>query len=324
MRIGPLLIASFVVTLLVGCSTIRKTGLSIASPMFVDAMPVMEQEGIWVRFKDSTLANLKLAEGLLATDPENEDLLVSAIKGYAGYGYGVYETQYLNDKYAEIDNSEYRIMAINTYLKAFNYGLQLLAIHDIEFDELKQKINNAEEMERYLESNLSDDNVTREGVLFTAQALGSLINLQRDKMVLVSYLPISKAMFDWVCKKDPEIAHGTCVVFYGSYEAGRPAMLGGNPEKGKDIFLKAIEKYPHNWLMRVAYLENYIVPMMEEDLYSEQKKVMGKFSRMFREELIRFPEVEPKDAFKNKQLRIFQAIALKRFEALAKYEEDLF
>lgn len=319
-----LILLVFSIFLLGSCSTVRKMGLGVASPMFVDALPVMEQEALWDTFRDSTLGNLKLAEGLLATDPENKDLLVSVIKGYAGYGYGVYETQYMVEKYAEVEEPQYRNMAINTYLKSFNYGLAFLEINDIDFDGLKKRINDNEDMMSYLDDNLSNNSLTREAILFTAQSLASLINLQRDNIALVSYLPIPKAMFDWVCKRDPEIAHGTCAVFYGSYEAGRPAMLGGNPEKGKAIFEKAIVKYPSNWLMRVAYLESYIVPMMDEDLYAAEKKVMKTYEKLFEKEITRFPGNKPDQHFENKQLRIYQAIALKRFKAITKYEKDIF
>lgn len=324
MKIGHQFIVFFFILSLVSCSSVRKMGLGVASPMFVDALPVMEQEALWDSFKDSTLANLKLAEGLLATDPKNEDLLVSVIKGYAGYGYGVYETQYMFDKYAEVENSKYKKMAINTYLKSFNYGLRFLEVHDITFDELKIKINDSKGMSKLLDESLPNDKLTREAILFTAQSFASLINLQRDKISLISYLPIPKAMFDWVCKREPDIAHGTCAVFFGSYEAGRPAMLGGNPEKGKEIFEKAINKYPHNWLMRLAYLESYIVPMIDEDLYANEKKVFAKYENLFEKELTRFPEEKANEHFNNKQLRIYQAIALKRFEAIKKYQDDIF
>jgi hypothetical protein len=324
MKAGLLCLTILIVTQMTACSSIRRTGLGIASPMFVDALPVMEKEGIWERFRTGTIPNLKLAEGLLATDPENEDLLVSSIKGYAGYGYGVYETQYMFDKYAEVENSQNRILAINTYLKSFHYGLKLLELNDINFDDLKKRINNTKSMKDYLEDNLSNDALTREGVLFSAQSLASLINLQRDDMVLVSYLPIPKALFDWVCQKDPGIAYGTCAIFYGSYEAGRPAMLGGNPSKGKEIFEKALAQYPHNWLVRIAYLENYIVPMMDEDLYAREKKIMKNYAKLLQKELIRFPEVKPDDHFENPYLKVYQAIAIKRFEAIVKNEENIF
>ena len=324
MKIGHQFIVFFFMLSLVSCSSIRRMGLGVASPMFVDALPVMEQEALWDSFKDSTLANLKLAEGLLATDPENEDLLVSVIKGYAGYGYGVYETQYMFDKYAEVENSKYKKMAINTYLKSFNYGLRFLEVNDIDFGELKTKINDSKGMTKLLNESLPNDELTREAVLFTAQSFASLINLQRDKISLISYLPIPKAMFDWVCKREPDIAHGTCAVFFGSYEAGRPAMLGGNPQKGKEIFEKAIKKYPHNWLMRLAYLESYIVPMIDEDLYAKEKKIFANYEKLFEKELTRFPEEKANEHFDNKQLRIYQAIALKRFEAIKKYQNDIF
>src|SRR5690606_29325702 len=113
-----------------------------------------------------------------------------------------------------------------------------------------------------------------EATAFFAQALGGLINMKKDDMVLVAQLPVAKGMFDWVCVEEPNINHGACDLFYGAYEAGRPKMLGGNPEKGKKIFLKAIELNPNNWLARVTYLQYYVIPMFDEDEWAAQKKVL--------------------------------------------------
>ncbi len=172
---------------------------------------------------------------------------------------------------------------------------------------------------------LGDDKRDLEIVLFTAQSFAALVNLQKDNMGLVSQLPVAKGMFDWVCLKDPAINYGTCDIFYGAYEAGRPQMLGGNPAKGKEIFLKAIAKHPHNWLIRTSFLQFYLVPQNDEEGFKVQMLEMKNFSEQFNKYYIydQNPRIE---AAWNREsnLRFYQTLALKRYELLNRFQKQFF
>lgn len=307
-----------------GCSTIRNMALKTATPMFFEATPGLEKEGDWENFKNAVPGNLALVDGLLAVRPEDENLLVTATKGYSGYAFGVHETLYLNDLYAERERSRHKERALNHYSKAISYGLKFLEVNDVSFEELRKAIREPNGVKNILDDELGSSELDLEGVLFTAQALGSYINLQRTNMALVAQLPIVKGMFDWVCEQKPDIAHGTCQIFYGSYEAGRPSMLGGNPEKGKEIFEKYIKENPANWLARVAYLQYYIIPMSDEDLYAKEKAAMKKYTKLHKEANRWSPDKKDRPEFANKRLRLYQTIAVKRFKYIKKYEDDLF
>jgi hypothetical protein len=138
---------------------------------------------------------------------------------------------------------------------------------------------------------------------------------------------VAKAMFDWVCMKDPKINYGTCDIFYGAYEAGRPKMLGGNPDKGKDIFLRAIENHPHNWLIRTSYMQYYLIPQNDKAGFDQQLEYL----KSKQEEFQAF-HVYSSDSNANKEvnwnqesrLRFYQSLALKRFELINKYQKQFF
>jgi hypothetical protein len=309
---------------LASCSSLRKVAISTAAPVFFEATPGFEKEGDWNNFKQSIPGNLKLVEGLLEIRPNNEALLVSAIKGFSGYAFGVYETEYLVDKYAENDESLSKNQAISFYSKAIRYGLRYFKINNIAYDDLQKAMKGDEGIAKLLDSNIGDGQIQLEGVLFFAQALGSAINLQRDNMSMAAQLPIVKGLFDWVCDKRPYIANGMCPIFNGTYLAGRPKMLGGNPEKGREIFETLIKESPHNWLAILTFMEFYIIPMGDEDLYRTYKRKLNKLQVLHQKELFWRPGEKEQAAFANKRLRLYQAIALKRFEIIKKYENDLF
>lgn len=318
------MVFSTFVILTASCSTVRNLSLKTASPMFLESTPGMEREASWENFKEGVPANLKLVEGLLAIRPEDESLLVSAAKGYAGYAFAVHETEFLADKLKEREKSIHKERALIAYSKAIDYGLRFLQTQGVSFDDLRKATQSKEGVVGLLNDELGNSMTNYEGVVFTAQALGSLINLSRENISLVAQLPIAKGMFDWVCTKSPNIGHGICQIFYGSYEAGRPSMLGGDPEKGKEIFEKFIKENPANWLGRIAYLQYYVIPMSDEDIYEEQKKELSRLSDIHQKRLIWSPDSKNQKELGNPQLSLYQAIAIKRFNIIKKYEKDLF
>ena len=309
-----------------GCSTLRHQALDIAAPLFLEGAAGFEEEGDWESFREGVPGNLKILEGFLAIRPKNKDLLVAATKGWSGYSFAVHETLYLEDKWAEKDSSKHFHRALSGYSKAVHYGLRFLEEEGVSYGDLEKALREKGGIPLFLEGRLSSHQRNLEGVLFTAQALGGLINLQRDNMKLVASLPLAKGLFDWVCTHRPSIANGVCPIFYASYESGRPRMLGGNPERGKKLFEELIKKNPHNWLARVAFLEHYIIPMSHEDLYKKQKSILENYQTLHRKKENWLPHAgtHAHPAFARKRLRIYQAIAMKRFEIMKKYESDIF
>lgn len=314
----------FTLITLTGCGSVQKIAVGTTGSLMYEATKGLETQGNWENFKDGTLANLTLIDGLLHLKPEDSELLVTAIKGYTGYAFAVNETLYLNDYFNDETESRHKNQAIYNYAKAFSYGVKFLESEGISWEKLVQSQNKEGGVVEVLESNLSSNMLNFEGVLFAAQALGGMINLQKTDMTLVASLPIVKGMFDWVCAKRPSINFGTCQIFYGTYEAARPKMLGGNPQKGKEIFLKLIAEHPNNWLARVAFMQYYIIPMLEEDDYKSQKFYMETAVRKHYKELLGKPMRKQESDFSEPRLRLYQSLAVKRFEIIKKFEEDLF
>ncbi|MBT3583445.1 MAG: hypothetical protein HN509_00950 [Halobacteriovoraceae bacterium] len=316
---------AILLTITSSCSGLRRMAVGTTSPLFVEAGYEMQTEASWDNFKLGVLGNLKLMEGMLYVRKSDENLLATLAKGYSGYAFAINETQYLKDKLAENDKEYHKNLAIMNYSKGLRYGLRWLLENDISYKQLQKSAGDNLGIEKLLDSQLGDDTIELETVLFSAQALASLINLQKTNLRLVAQLSIAKGMFDWVCKKRPDINFGTCSIFYGSYEAGRPKMLGGNPQKGKEIFKKLIAKNPHNWLARAAFIEYYIIPMSDEKEYKIQKLALRKAQVIHNKDLKWSPASPVKsEVFAAKEMRFFQALGLKRFQIIRRFEKDIF
>lgn len=292
--------------------------------LLYDAAYEMETEPNWEHLKTGMGPNLKMVEGLYHLSPTDDDLLVALIKGYSAYAFAIFETEALADQLSGKSNSQAAATAQHFYSRAIQYGMEYFKEEGFSFDELMKATREEGGVPALLSRKLPSNLRAYEAVAFFAQALGGLINMKKDDMVLVAQLPIAKGMFDWVCVEKPDINHGACDLFYGAYEAGRPRMLGGNPEKGKEIFLAGIEKNPHNWLARIAYLQYYVIPMADEEEWGAQKKALNAAMKLQEEEMTWRPGRDVNVAFKDERIRAFQAVAMKRWSIIRKFEKDFF
>jgi hypothetical protein len=302
--------------------------INTSSGLLYNVSNEVEAESNYELFKLGVPGNLILMEGLLSQSPENLDILATLTKGYAGFAFAINETEMHNEDWGELKSEMGISQALFNYTRAFNFGLRYLKAHKIELSEILSRMNEPQGVAHLFDKRLSNEKRNLDTVLFTAQSFAGLINLQRDNISMVAQLTAAKSMFDWVCMKDPKINYGMCDIFYGAFEAGRPKMLGGNPEKGKEIFLRAIANHPHNWLIRTSYLQYYLIPQNDRAGFDQQIDFLKKRQLEFNNFYIYSTQDAPKETMttwnQESRLRFYQALALKRLELITKYEKHFF
>lgn len=311
------------VLILASCS-FNKMAVNSSSGLLFSASNQVEAESNFEMFKAGVPANLLLMEGLLSESNENEDIIITLAKGYAGYAFAVNETEMNREEWGELKTELGKEQALMNYTKSLNFGLRFLRMNKIEFNELLLLMNESQGIAHLLDKKLSADQKNLELVLFTAQSLAALINLQKENISLVAQLPVAKAMFDWVCMKNPKINYGTCEIFYGAFESGRPKMLGGNPEKGKEIFLRAIANHPHNWLIRTSYIQYYLIPQNDKAGFDEQLDFLKNKQMEFQSNYVYTSSAKDFIWSKEPRLHFYQSLALKRYELINKYQKSFF
>ena len=302
------------------CSSIRRMGINSISPTLYQSGDAFIEEANWENFRSAIPANIKILEGLLKSSPNNEKILSLLTKSYAGQAFGVWETLYLGDVWAEKEGAFFRRQTVEAYSQAVRYGMLYFEKNGVTLTDLHQHLRKPQGIAKLLRRKIGKRSWDIEAIFFTAQSLAGLINLQKSNIALVGELSLAKELFDYACTLRPDIHFGACPLFYGSYEAGRPSMLGGNPEKGRKIFERSIKKYPENYLIRLAFIEHYIIPKGKKSLYKKQKKVLNKALTDYRNNLI----WSPTQTITPSPLRLYQSIALKRFEMLKKHEKEIF
>lgn len=306
-----------------GCS-VQRLGIRAASGVLGVAGQEIETESSWEIFRDAVPANIKMMEGLLYVDPNNLDLLLALIKAHAGYGLAVHETLNLESLLIDAPSRPHALSALKSYAKALKHASKYLELRGVAIANLANG-KKSESIPDVLNGVLDGQNQNDvEAVFFAGQAWASLINLQRNDVRTFAQLYVAKGLIDWSCDKRPDFQHGVCDIFYGAYDLGRPKMLGGDLERGKKIFKTAMGKYPRNLLIRVIYIEQYVIPALDLDEYKVQKKELEDlFENQSRDQFYP-PAILSQNSKEIDRLALFNAIARHRLSTIERLEQKIF
>jgi len=162
-------------------------------------------------------------------------------------------------------DDEARPLAARTtglYLRCMNYGLKLLgkdweqAIYG-EVAAFDQKVKKA-----------GKDQVP--GMFWTALGLASAININRDDIELIAYLPKAKVLFERVVALDEGFHYATAHMALGMLGSAQGAALGGNPAQSKQHFERAIQLTQGKFLMpKVLYAATYGTMQQNQKFFHE-------------------------------------------------------
>ena len=199
------------------------------------ALPALSQENDLQLAREAAPGNLKTVEGFLLASPENETFIALLAQGYCEYSFGFLETDVLAARLAHKTDVEEAVgaRATNLYLRCMNYGLKLLG-----GDWDKGLYGDQRAFEERVKK-ADKDQVP--GMFWTALGLASAINLNRDDIELVAYLPKAKVMFERVAALDPTFYNGGAHMVLGMLYAAQSKSVGGDPDRGKKEFDIAIQ-----------------------------------------------------------------------------------
>jgi len=308
---------------LCACSTLDRLTIKTTAPLLYKGSNQILAEGNWEKLRAGLPASLILVEGLWSLSPQNSDLLLVLLKGHAGYTWAVSESLYLNEKYQDVTEGPQYLQCLDGHSRAVEYGLRYLELNDIEYPRLMKLSGNPEELQRYLDRYLSISDKNIDAVFFTGQALAGLIQLQMHRPAMVAQLPVVQGLFTWACHKRPDLYWGACSLFDASYFAILPPALGGKPQESKKLFEQVITKYPDNWVAHAFLLQYYIIPRQEKELYDKEVAFFKEAQKRFKE-WRHWGPLESKRTEQDEQLRLYQAVALKRFEIIQQNATKIF
>ena len=232
--------------LLQGCS-LNRLLLNSASGFFEGGLSVLYEEDDLDIAEKFLANNLKMLEMLLSKDPQNQRLNLMAAQGFGAYAMAFVE-----------DESPRR--AGRLYLRGFKYALNALP-PKLRFD---AKITPDD-----LEQKLAQMQVKQVPALFWIGYNWGQYILQHleDPRVLVNLAKVEFIMRR-VLELDENYNFAGVHLFYGSFYAARPPILGGNPERGREHFERCLALNQGQLMMaNVYFAKYYAVQVLDKKLF---------------------------------------------------------
>ncbi len=241
------------VTLFMACSPTTFVIRQMGPVLDKSAQALYEEDDL--RIAEQALAsNLKLIEGLLKNDPENEELLLLAAQGYAGYALG----------FAEDQNPQ---RARRLYLRARNYALRILR-RDADFVQAEKNGLDA------LQTHLLRYGTEHVPALFWAGfAWAGYANLALDNPEALLALPEIQLLMERVKALQPDYFYGSVYLFFGGLYGMKPVIMGGDPHKALACFQKNMQMNHNEFLLAQVYAAKfYAAKILDKPLFESYLK----------------------------------------------------
>ncbi|MGD8260765.1 MAG: TRAP transporter TatT component family protein [Desulfobacterales bacterium] len=231
------LLLALLVILFSACATNKRLTVGATASLLEDISKSANRQSDLRLIREGMPAYLMLIDGMVEAVPDNERLLISAAQGYASFA-----SAFIQDE----DKDYARVL----YAKAKDYGLR--ALQQIGF---KNPVSSPfDEFEKGLQQ-LGSDDVPY--MFWSASCWGNWINLNMGSMEALAELPRVESMMKRVLELDEAYYYGGPHIFMGIWFASRPKVAGGDLDRARSHFQKAIELGEGQFLMTYVYYANY-------------------------------------------------------------------
>ncbi len=248
-----------------GACTMRRVASNVTSKIFVNGASVLESKEDVALSEQSIVPMIYMLEVMRADNPKNRDLNVLLARSYGTYAYSFFEQKLIElaDKKESADYALAQKRAVTFYEKGRDYGLSALKENAGMAKALE---SNLDTFKKALASYNSKSDVPL--LYWTAFNWANSINFHKDSPLAVAAVGKVEAMMAQCLKLDPSYFYGGIHQFFGAFYASRPTLLGGDLNKAKDHFEKAIAAGGGRFLMaKVAYAQFYGIAAQDKALF---------------------------------------------------------
>ncbi|RMF86372.1 MAG: hypothetical protein D6736_15240 [Nitrospinota bacterium] len=248
-----------------GCTGIMKRiTLSSSRTLIADSIAVINSESDLTIAEAAITGNLELLTLLVQHFPRDRDLLVQAAQAFGGYAFAFVEEEM--EQKRGVDETQARWQqerAKRLYLRARDYGWRALRLIDPSFPPIPQA-----SLEQLQAAVAGLDKEAVPALFWTAYAWANWINLERSSLAALAQLPKAEVMMRRVLALDDGYFHAGPHLFFAIYYGGRSRQLGGDPERARFHFERALELTRGRYLLvHVFYARFYAVQVQDRSLY---------------------------------------------------------
>jgi hypothetical protein len=266
-------------------------------------LPAFETEWDFQLVEDSLPGTVKVVEGFLQADQGNADLLLLSAQAYTSLALVVMEDRL--ERTPE-DSPEAALLTMRTremYLRGHRFGLRLLDKRHRAFGDDFGK--DMETLERRLRECTRED---VPGLFWAGMPLASAVNLSRDDVTMISLLPKAKALVARALELDETYYHGGGHMIFGALLGSLSPTLGGDPNKSRAHFEKALSLTGRRFLMvQLMYAKTLAVQLQDRKLFDSL------LDEILKADLSIFPEQKLANVAAKRRARRLQARAKELF-----------
>ncbi len=199
--------------------------------------------------RDAIPANLKLLEGLLKSDPENRHVLLALCQSLSGYGMLFVE-----------DEAPDRASAL--YLRARDFGIRALGEKG---EYLRHPEMFGPDAYKWLKTFSEED---FEALFWVTLSWNAWVKLNPDKPFAIAHLPVLEACTQKITEMDGDYMYGLPWLLMGTALAARPPLFGGDLNRSKQAFERALKISQGRFhLVQYYYARYYAVRVQDKVLF---------------------------------------------------------
>lgn len=237
---------SFIFIMMLSGNGCTKMAVRMSPALFENMSASIFEECDPAIAKEAIPANLKLLEGILKSDPDNPELLQLLSTGFCGYSM------------LFVEDSD-RERASELYYRATVYGFKAIGLKGTPLT-----INREE-----LEEGLRDlDRKHLRSLLWATVSWSSWINLNLHKPAAIAQLGLAQSCIDKLTADNPDLFYGLPLLLKAVSLSARSPMLGGDYEKSKEYFDRALLSGSRNFfLSHYFYARYYCAGVQDRELF---------------------------------------------------------
>ena len=217
-----------------GCALMKRKAVGMVADTLASSGDVFTRDDDLELVGQAIPFGLKLYESLLDSSPKNKDLLLATCSNFTQYGVAYLETEaaVLGEAQHHDEVAHLNQRALKLYLRAKGYCLRAM---EVRFPGISQKL--LTDAEPALAKAEKKDVPL---LYWMAASWGSAIGLGIDKPDLVIDMPVVRALADRALALDESWSKGALHEMFISLDS-LPAALGGDPERARKHFARAVE-----------------------------------------------------------------------------------
>jgi hypothetical protein len=305
-------LALLAIGLLAACSLPENLAMKSTTKILAKAQPSLQQEADYELARSAIPGALKTVEGFwVAGPPEDARKRLERIltEGYCQYGTGFVEDDWELAKFKQdLDAIAYHnTRSTNIFTRCLNFSLALLG------KRWQKEIFESPEVVAKLLKDTGKGH--RFELMFAGAALGGLVNHNLTRVEMIAYLPTVQAIMERVVEIDAtkgapkNLAHAAMPhLALGMIHSARAKSMGGDPEKAKAAFEKALAVTGGKFLL-ARTLMAYRVGLQTND------------QKFFHDNLVKVLETPPSIW---PEQRLANEIAHRRARRYLQHEKELF